>query len=76
LLQGEDDAIPKIETPPKMSEVINLRMVAKQKKREAQARKAAENAAKHGRSKADRQAERAAIEAAARRLDGHKRSEP
>jgi hypothetical protein len=59
----------------KMSEIINLRTVSKQKKRQMQARKAAENAAKHGRTKAEKKAELAASKAAARRLDGHKRTD-
>jgi hypothetical protein len=59
-----------------MSEIINLRTVSKQKKRELHARKAAENAAKYGRTKAERKAELATSEAAARRLDGHKRTDP
>ncbi|MCA3436936.1 MAG: DUF4169 family protein [Rhodobacter sp.] len=58
-----------------MTETINLRLVSKQKKRQMQATKAAENAAKHGRSKAEKTAERIAAETAVRRLDGHKRSE-
>jgi hypothetical protein len=60
----------------KMSEVISLRTFSKQKKRELHARKAAENAAKYGRTKAEKKAELAASEAAARRLDGHKRTDP
>ena len=58
-----------------MTETINLRLVLKQKKRQIQARKAAENAARHGRSKAEKASERIAAETAARRLDGHKRSD-
>lgn len=58
-----------------MTETINLRLAAKQKKRQLHASKAAVNAAKHGRSKAEKMAQRIAAETAARRLDGHKRSE-
>ncbi|MCA3441891.1 MAG: DUF4169 family protein [Rhodobacter sp.] len=58
-----------------MTETINLRLVSKQKKRQIEARKAAENAAKHGRSKAEKTAERSAAETAVRRLDAHKRSQ-
>jgi hypothetical protein len=60
----------------KMSEIINLRTVSKQKKRQMHAGKAAENAAKHGRTKAEKKAELAALDSAARRLDGHKRTDP
>ena len=59
-----------------MSEIVNLRLFSKQKKRHLHAEKATENAAKHGRTKAEKKAERAAAEAAARRLDGHKRADP
>ncbi len=58
-----------------MTETINLRLVSKQKKRQTEARKAAENAARHGRSKAEKTAERIAAETAVRRLDAHKRSQ-
>ena len=58
-----------------MTETINLRWAAKQKKRQLHASKAAVNAAKHGRSKAEKTAQRIAAETAVRRLDGHKRSE-
>jgi len=40
------------------------------------AKKAAENAAKYGRTKAEKKAELAASEAAAKRLDDHKRTDP
>ncbi len=59
-----------------MSEIVNLRTFSKQKKRQIHAEKAAENAAKHGRTKAQKKAESDAAEAAARRLDGHKRADP
>ena len=58
-----------------MSEIINLRTFSKQKKRQLQAKTAAENAVKHGRSKAEKKADRVAVETAARQLDGHKRSD-
>jgi hypothetical protein len=60
----------------RMSETINLRTFSKQKKRELDSRRAAESAAKHGRTKAEKKAEFAALETAARRLDGHKRTDP
>ena len=59
-----------------MAKIINLRLRSKQKQREERAVKAAENAVKHGRTRAQKQAERAAAEAMARMLDGHKRAEP
>jgi len=59
-----------------MAKIINLRLRSKQKQREERAVKAAENAVKHGRTKAQKQAERAAAEASARQLDGHKRTDP
>jgi len=59
-----------------MSEIINLRTFSKQKKRELHAKKAAENAAKYGRTKAEKKAEEEAAKTAARRLDGHKRADP
>jgi hypothetical protein len=60
----------------RMSETINLRMFSRQKKRELDARRAAESAAKHGRTKAEKTAQETAAKAAARHLDGHKRTEP
>jgi hypothetical protein len=59
-----------------MSEMVNLRMFSKQKRRELDRKKAAEGAAKHGRTKAEKKAEEAAARTAARHLDGHKRTEP
>lgn len=58
-----------------MSEIINLRTFSKQKKRELHAKKAAESAAKYGRTKAEKKAEEEAAKTAARRLDGHKRTD-
>jgi hypothetical protein len=60
----------------RMSETINLRTFSKQKKREQDARRAAESAAKHGRTKAEKKAQETAAKAAARHLDGHKRTDP
>ena len=56
--------------------MVNLRMFSKQKRRELDRKKAAEGAAKHGRTKAEKKAEEAAARTAARHLDGHKRTEP
>jgi hypothetical protein len=58
-----------------MSKIINLRTFSKQKTRQLQAKTATENAVKHGRSKAEKKADRVAVETAARQLDGHKRSD-
>ena len=56
-----------------MAEVVNLRTAKKQAPRKA-ARSAADvNAAKHGRTKAEREMEKARAEKAARELDGHRR---
>ena len=59
-----------------MAKIINLRLRSKQKQREERAAMAAENAVKHGRTKAQKQAERAAADASARQLDAHKRADP
>ncbi|MFM7443476.1 MAG: DUF4169 family protein [Tabrizicola sp.] len=56
-----------------MGEVVNLRTVKKQAARKAARLAADANAAKHGRSKAERALEEARAEKAARDLDGHKR---
>jgi hypothetical protein len=59
-----------------MSTTINLRTFSKQRKRDLHAKKAAESAAKYGRTKAEKKAEEEAAKTAARRLDGHKRADP
>ncbi|MDP3194670.1 DUF4169 family protein [Tabrizicola sp.] len=56
-----------------MAEVVNLRMVKKQVARKAARSAADANAAKHGRTKAERDLEKARAEKTARALDGHKR---
>ena len=56
-----------------MGEVVNLRTVKKQAARKAARSDADANAAKHGRTKAERELEKARAEKAARDLDGHKR---
>ena len=56
-----------------MAEIVNLRTVKKQAARKAARSDADANAAKHGRTKAERELEKARVEKAARTLDGHKR---
>ncbi|MES2541711.1 MAG: DUF4169 family protein [Pseudomonadota bacterium] len=56
-----------------MAEIVNLRTVKKQAARKAARSDADANAAKHGRTKAERALEKARAEKAARTLDGHKR---
>jgi hypothetical protein len=56
-----------------MGEVVNLRAAKKQAVRKAARTVADANAAKHGRTKAERELEKAQAEKAARELDGHKR---
>jgi phage protein D len=57
-----------------MAEIVNLRQAKKQAARKA-ARAAAEvNAAKHGRTKAEKELERARADKAARDLEGHRRA--
>jgi phage protein D len=56
-----------------MAEVVNLRTAKKQAARKAARSQADANAAKHGRTKAERELEQARAEKATRTLDGHKR---
>lgn len=56
-----------------MAEVINLRQAKKQAARKAARFAADANAAKHGRTKAERELEKARARKDARDLDGHKR---
>jgi Domain of unknown function (DUF4169) len=56
-----------------MAEVVNLRTVKKQAARKAARSLADANAAKHGRTKAERELEKARVAKAARELDSHKR---
>jgi Domain of unknown function (DUF4169) len=56
-----------------MAEIVNLRQVKKQAARKAARVVADTNAAKHGRTKAARDLEKARAEKAAKTLDGHKR---
>lgn len=56
-----------------MGEVVNLRQAKKQAARKAARSVADANAAKHGRTKTERDLEKARADKAARALDGHKR---
>ena len=56
-----------------MAEVINLRQAKKQAARKAARVSADANAAKHGRTKAERVLEKTRADKAAKDLDGHKR---
>ncbi len=56
-----------------MAEVVNLRQAKKQAARKAACAEADANAAKFGRTKAEREAEAARAAKAARALDGHRR---
>jgi hypothetical protein len=56
-----------------VAEVVNLRAARKAKDREAARAKADANAARFGRTKAEREIEAARAEKAARDLDGHER---
>ena len=56
-----------------MGEVVNLRTAKKQAARKVARTQADANAAKHGRSRAERELEKARAENATRALDGHKR---
>jgi hypothetical protein len=55
-----------------MAQPVNLNRFRKQKARAAKAARADENAAKFGRSKAERELEKARSDKARRDLDGHK----
>ena len=54
-------------------EVVNLRAARKARARDARRAEADANAARHGRTKAQRADEEAAAERAQRHLDGHER---
>lgn len=56
-----------------MGEVVNLRTAKKQAARKAARAASDANAAKHGRTKAERELEKARAEKATKTLDGHKR---
>ena len=59
-----------------MAEIINLRMARKIRQRDAALRTAAENRAKFGRSRDERQTIAAEAERAARVLEGARRDPP
>jgi chorismate mutase len=59
-----------------MAEVVNLRQMRKAAARAAARAKADQNAALHGRTRAEKQIERARTEKADRDLDGHARDRP
>jgi hypothetical protein len=56
-----------------MAEIVNLRSVKKQAARKADRAAADANAAKFGRTKAERELEQARAERAAQQLNAHKR---
>lgn len=55
-----------------MAEIVNLRTLRKRRDRAEKERKAEENRALHGRTKAERNATATAREQALSRLDGHR----
>ena len=58
-----------------MSKIVNLRQARKQRIRSEAKAAADANAAKHGRSKANKEQTEAATSLEQRRLDGHKRDD-
>lgn len=56
-----------------MAEIVNLRQAKKQAARKAARAKGDENAAKFGRTRAERELQQARAEKAARDLEGHRR---
>lgn len=59
-----------------MAEIINLRRARKGKARDEASAKAAENRARFGKTKAEREKEALEAKRAVKTLDGHKREEP
>lgn len=59
-----------------MAEIVNLRAARKRRDRAEKARKAGENRALHGRTKAQKAAGATERERALARLDGHRRETP
>jgi hypothetical protein len=59
-----------------MGEVVNLRQARKQKARTEKDRRAGENRALHGRTKAERERERLISEKAGKFVAGHRREKP
>ncbi|MFV0410561.1 MAG: DUF4169 family protein [Paracoccus sp. (in: a-proteobacteria)] len=68
-------ALPVLSYPAPMTQITNLNRFRKQKAREEARREADANAAKHGRSKAQKRVERADQARAAKHLDGVKRDD-
>lgn len=58
-----------------MGEIVNLRRARKQKARTEAEANANANRLQHGRSKAEKRLTKAEMEAAERKLDGHKRND-
>lgn len=58
-----------------MAEIVNLNRFRKDKARQTEKRQAAENRVAFGRTKAEKAAEKALLEHAARTLDGAKRED-
>jgi hypothetical protein len=58
-----------------MSDIVNLKRVRKAKARGEAEAKAEANRIAHGRTKAEKKLTKAEQEAAARKLDGHKRND-
>ncbi|WP_181707293.1 DUF4169 family protein [Chthonobacter rhizosphaerae] len=56
-----------------MGEVVNLRLHRKRKEREDREQAASANRAKFGRTKAEKEVERAVLDLDRRKLDAHKR---
>lgn len=54
-----------------MADIVNLRRFKKRKARDAAAKVADENRASHGRTRAQKEAEKSATERRDRQLDGH-----
>jgi len=59
-----------------MGEVVNLRQARKQKARTEKDRRAVENRALHGRTKAERERERLMSKKAGKFVAGHRREKP
>jgi hypothetical protein len=58
-----------------MADIVNLRAVRKRKGREAEQVQAAENRIKFGRTKAEKQLEKAKAERESKNIDAHKRED-
>ena len=56
-----------------MAEIVNLRAVRKQRAREEDERRAADNRARHGRTKAEKLRDRAEADRLSAHIEGHRR---